>query len=84
MGEKPKLANCSSRDVIRALKKLGDFSIEERAKHTRIIHNPTNKKSTLPRRPGKIDRNLLKDFVEDYLVNEIGYSEEEIYKYLWC
>ena len=82
-GTKPKLTNCSSKQVIRALKKLGGFLIMEGAKHIKIIHKPTNKSSTLPR-SSPINRYLLKDFVEDYLVKEIGYSEKEIYKYLWC
>lgn len=30
---RPKLTNCSPKDVIRALKKLKDFEIEESAKH---------------------------------------------------
>lgn len=80
---KPKLANCSSKDVIRTLKKLGDFLILEGTKHIKVIHKPTNKGSTLPRN-SPINRHLLKDFVEDYLVKELGFLEEEIYKYLHC
>jgi len=80
---KPKLVNCSSKDVRHALKKLGEFFITEGTKHIKITHKPTNKNSTLPR-SSPINKHLMKDFVEDYLVKEIGYSEEEIYKYLWC
>jgi len=84
MAGKPKLANCSPKDVIKTLKKLGDFSIKKGAsKHIRIKHIKTGKTSTIPR-GNPINRNLLKDFIEDYLVKELGYSEEEIYKYLWC
>ncbi len=82
--QKPKLANCSPQKVFNALKKIGDFFVKKSGgKHTKITHLPTGKTSVIPRH-NPIDRNLLKDFVEDYLVKELGYSEEEIYKYLWC
>ena len=80
---KPKLANCSYEDVIRALKKIGHFLIKKVGKHSRVTHKPTNKPSTLPR-SSPIDRHLLRDFVEDYLIKELGYSEKVIYQYLWC
>lgn len=73
---KPKLANCSPKRVVRALNKLGDFLIMEGTRHIKIIHRPTKKRSTLPR-SSPINRHLLKDFVEDYLIKTIGYSEEE-------
>ena len=80
--ETPKLVNCTPNDVIRALKKLGGFSVGE-SKLYIIKHIASGKKSTIPREK-PINRNLLKDFVDDYLVKELGYSEEDIYKYLWC
>jgi len=80
---KPKLVNCSPKDVFRALRKLGDFSIKEGSNHSVIIHNPSNKKSTIPRHT-PIDRGLLKDFVKSYLMEELGYSKKEIYRHLWC
>ena len=83
MIDRPKLLNCSPHDVFRALKKLGDFEIIEGGKHTKILHRPSGKKSTIPRH-SPVDRNLLRDFVEDYLVKELGYSEGEIYKHLRC
>ncbi|NQU84045.1 MAG: hypothetical protein HQ536_05035 [Parcubacteria group bacterium] len=80
---KPKLANCSPRDVFKALRKLGDFKIKEGAKHSKIIYISSGKASVLPRHK-IINKHLLKDFVEDYLVKELDYSEKEIYKYLRC
>ncbi len=80
---KPKLSNCSPRDVFKTLKKLGGFEISDGAKHTIIQHTVSGKKSTIPRH-NPINRNLLKDFVEEYLIKEIGFSEDEVYKYLWC
>jgi hypothetical protein len=52
-------------------------------KYTIIKHTESGKKSTLPRH-NPVDKNLLKDFVEEYLVEELGILEKEIYKYLWC
>lgn len=80
---KPKLANCSPKEVMRALKKMGEFFFREGKKHIIIIHESTNEQSALPRH-SPINRYIMKDFVEDYLVKTIGYSEEEIYEFLWC
>ena len=82
---KPKLANCSPQDVFKALKKLGGFVFSEGRKHVRITHIETGKKSTIPRKHKKpLNKHLLKDFVEDWLVKELGYSEDDIYKHLKC
>ena len=80
---KPKLVNCSPNNIIKALNKLGAFTIIQGANHIKIKHNETGKSSTIPRHT-LINKHLLKDFVEDYLVKELGYIEKEIYKYLWC
>jgi hypothetical protein len=82
-GNEPKLASCAPSDVFKALKKIGGFSFYEGAKHTKVIHMATGKSSTIPRH-GIVNRHLLKDFVEDYLVKDIGLTKEEIYKHLWC
>lgn len=81
--DRPKLVNCTPQDIIKTLKKLEGFSVKEGAKHIIIIHIASGKKSTIPRTK-PINRNLLKDFVEDYLVKELLYSEEDIFKHLWC
>ena len=80
---KPKLSNCSPKDVFKALKKLGGFEKMDGAKHTVMRHIESGKKSTIPRH-NPVNKNLLKDFVEEYLVEELGFTEDEIYKYLWC
>lgn len=80
--DSPKLAICSPQDIIKTLKKLGGFLISE-GRHINIKHIKTGKCSTLPR-SSPINRHLLKDFIEDYLVKELGYSEKDIYKHLWC
>ncbi len=82
--DRPKLVNCTPQDVIKTLKKLGGFFVDEAAsKHIIVKHIASGKKSTIPReRP--VNKHLLRDFIEDYLVKDLGYSEEEIYKHLWC
>ena len=80
---KPKLADCSDRNIKRALNKLGGFFIKEGSKHTRIVHQETNKCSTIPRSM-PINKNIMKSFVNDYLIKELGYSDAIIYQYLWC
>ncbi|MDP3770422.1 MAG: hypothetical protein Q8R40_05820 [bacterium] len=82
-GNKPKLANCTPSDVFRALKKLGAFEIIEDGKHSKIVDIGSGRKSTIPRH-NVVNRNLLKDFVEDFLVKQLGYTEKQVYKYLWC
>lgn len=69
--DRPKLANCTPDDIIKTLKKLGGFFVEEGAKHIIIVHTTSGKKSTIPRTK-PVNRNLLKDFVEDYLVKKLG------------
>lgn len=82
--DKPKLVNCTPQDVTKTLKKLGGFSLDEEAsRHIGVKHIASGKKSTIPRTK-PVNKHLLKDFVEDYLVKELGYSEEEIFKHLWC
>ena len=83
MSNKPKLANCSPNDITKALKKLGDFKISEGSNHTKVKHISTDKSSTIPRH-NPVNKYLLKTFVKDYLVKELGYTEKEIYKFLWC
>ena len=81
--DRPKLASCTPDDVFKALKRIGGFDFKEGAKHTKIIHIESGKASTIPRH-SVVNRNLLKNFVEDFLVKEAGLSEKDIYKHLWC
>ncbi len=80
---KPKLASCSPNDVLRALKKIGGFNILEGNKHIKVVHIKTGKPSTIPRHE-KVNRHLLRDFVDNYLIRDLGYSEETVYAHLWC
>ena len=83
MADKPKLAACTPEDVFKALKKLGGFSFYEGSRHTKVTHIKTGKSSTIPRH-SIVNKNLLRDFVEDFLVKDLKYSEEEIFENLWC
>jgi len=83
-GGEPKLANCKPNDVFSALKKIGEFETFEGAKHIKVTHKKTGKSSTIPRHASAINRHLMKGFVDDYLVRDLGYTKEQIYKYLWC
>ena len=82
-GDRPKLAACSPDEVFRALKKIGGFELKEGAKHTKVIHVATGKTSTIPRH-AIVNKHLLRDFVGEFLVKDVGLKEEEIYKHLWC
>ena len=79
----PKFANCSPTDLRRLLKKLGGFSISEGAKHTLVEHNETKKRSTIPRHT-KLKRFLVKDFIEDYLIDDLGYDPDDVYSNIRC
>lgn len=71
-------------DIFKAVTKLGGFEIKfESAKHTKIVHIKTGKASVIPRH-SPVNRNIVRDFVEDFLVRDLGFEEKEIYKHLWC
>lgn len=81
---KPKLATCTPEDVFGAIEKLGGFKIcFKSAKHTKLVHVATGCIFTIPRH-SPINRHMLKDFVEKFLVGVCGLDEKEIYRYLWC
>lgn len=83
-GEKPKLAACTPEDVFSAIKKLGGFKILfTSAKHTKLIHIAIGQAFTIPRH-SPVNKHLLKDFVEKFLVRICHLDEKEIYKHLWC
>ena len=81
---KPKLAACTPDEVVKALEKLGGFRIKsEGGPHIKVTHIASGKFSTIPRH-SPINKHLLRDFIEKFLVAEIGLHENDIYKYLWC
>ncbi|MEJ0053269.1 MAG: hypothetical protein WDN10_00880 [bacterium] len=81
---KPKLAACTPEDVFRALRKIGGFEIRySGSKHTKAVHLVSGKCATIPRH-AIVNKFLLRDFVGDFLVRNIGLAEEDIYKHLWC
>lgn len=81
---KPSFTNCSPGDVFRAARKLGGFEIKERGgAHNKITHIRTGKPFPVPRKK-IVNKNIMKGFVEEYLIEALGFSEKEIYKHLWC
>lgn len=83
-GGKPKLAACTTDDVFSAIKKIGGFEIRfESARHTKLVHIKTGQAFTIPRH-SPVNKHLLNDFVEKFLVEICNLKEKEIYKHLWC
>jgi len=82
--DKPKLADCSPAEILKALKKLGGFTFERgSAKHMKVIHSKTGFPFIIPRH-SVCDRNLVKDMADEFLIKKCGYTKEHIYRYLWC
>ena len=78
---KPTLTNCHPKQVLAALNKLSDFSFWQGASHLIIQHKETGKKFPIPR-SGIISKGVMNALVKKYLVGQLGFKEEEIYKYL--
>ena len=76
---KPKLAACTPDDVIRAIRALSGFEIKiEGGKHIKVTHIATGKASVIPRH-SVVNKHLLRDFVGDFLVRDVGILEVDIY-----
>lgn len=80
----PKFANCSFRDFERACKKLGGFTVTKAGKHVIKITNVATQKATVVPSSKPLKRGLVWDFVRSFLQGVCGFSEEEIFKVLWC
>lgn len=80
----PPLTNCKPKDVFRLFEKLGDFTIKEGAKHTKVTHTATGHMTTVPRHT-KINRLLLKNgIIKKYLIATLEYKSEDIFKHISC
>lgn len=82
-GKKPKLVNCKPEDVWSALNKIGGFRDKKGSKHGKVEHIATGHCSTIPRH-SPINRSLLQDFIDDYVIGKCGVSPDEIYAHLKC
>lgn len=82
-GERPPLVNCSPDDVWRLVKKLGGFIEKPGTKHGKIEHTVTKHCGEIPRH-NPVNRYIMRDFVEDYLVKKCGFTLDQVYTYLWC
>lgn len=82
--DKPKLAGCSPEEIIKALNKLGGFSIDASgAKHIVVRHPKLERPFTIPRR-NPVNRHMIKDLVTNILVKRIGFSEDQVYEHIDC
>ncbi len=80
----PKLANCSSRDIEKACKKLGDCSVSLAGRHVvKITHIASQKAFVIPNAK-PLKRGLVWDFVRSFLQGVCGFSEKQIFAVLWC
>ena len=81
--DRPKLANCSLRDIQRACKKLGGCVVQKAGRHVvKVVHLQSQKAFVIP--TGVLKKGLMWDFVRSFLQDVCGYSEEQIFKVLWC
>ena len=78
-----KINNCTPANVLSRFDRLGGFSTKEGGRHTKVTHDRTGYATLVPRHP-RINRDLLRDIIEDYLVAKLGFDEEEVYKNLKC
>lgn len=81
--EGSKFNNCSPDDVFRLFRKLGGFYVKEGGKHTKVTHIESGKATLIPRAK-KVNRHLLNDVIDKYLIEELGYKREDITKNLTC
>ena len=82
-GYRRKINNCTPANVLSMFDRLGGFSTKECRRHTKVTHDKTSSATLVPRH-SKINRHLLRDIIEEYLVAKLGFDEEEVYKNLKC
>lgn len=78
---RPKLTNCTPDDLIAMFRRLGGFSIKEGGKHTRITHILSGK-ATIIARHSRVDPHIARSIINHYLIADLGYDREKIYKNL--
>ena len=65
-------------------RRLGGFSIVKAGKHVIKITHITTQKATVVPSSKPLKRGLVWDFVRSFLQGVCGFSEQEIFKVLWC
>jgi hypothetical protein len=80
----PKLANCSLKHISQACKKLGGCIVADAGKHVIKITHIKSQKATVIPNANPLKKGLVWDFVRSFLQGICGFSEEEIFKVLWC
>ena len=76
-----KLTNCTPNEFIAMFRRLGGFSINEGGKHTKITHILSGK-ATIIARHSRIDPNIARSIVNNYLVRDLKYTKKDIYRNL--
>ena len=84
MADRPKLANCSFRDIQQACRKLGGCEITTASKHTNKIIHIASQRAFVISGKKPLKKGLVWDFVRSFLQGTCGFSEQEIFKVLWC
>lgn len=84
MAKKPKKINdCTPENVVSMFNRLGGFSVVEGRKHIKVKHDTTGMATMIPRKK-RVNPHLLRDIIEDFLVRDLGFDEEAVYKKLKC
>ena len=82
--DRPKLANCSFKDLQKACQKLGGCSVIKASKHVvKIVHDASHEAFVVPSAK-PLKRGLVWDFVRSFLQGKCGFTEEQIFEVLWC
>jgi len=81
--KRPKINNCTPGNVLSMFARLGGFETKECRRHTKVTHIKTRKATTIPRHQ-RVNKHLLRDVIKKYLVQTLGFDEEEIYNNLNC
>ena len=76
-----KLTNCTPYDLIAMFRRLGGFSIKEGGKHTKITHISSGK-ATIIARHSRVDPNIARSIINNFLVKGLKYSKDDVYKNL--
>ena len=80
---RPKLTNCTPNDLITLFRRLGGFSVNEGSKHTKVTHAASGK-ATIIARHSRVDPYIAKSIVNHFLIRDLGYDKNVVYKNLKC
>ena len=82
--DEPSFANCSVREICSALGRLGGFQCVSGAKHTIKVKHPSLERPFPLPDHGTVNKNIVKNLVNNILIRQLGIPAETVYKELWC